>query len=379
MRNQIADRTAGRRLWMIRYLEGQEKDVCRDLWEEAFPEDSREFGDYYFAEKMKDNRVLVREEEGRIVSMLHQNPYEIYVRGQVWRSDYIVGVATAGDKRHRGYMRQLLSRMMEEMWEEQMPFCFLMPADEAIYRPFGFVYIFDQPKWGLKGDVSLEIRPLLPWKDSAGADRWLATIAGWMDQWLKKRYQVYAVRDEAYLRRLLKELESEDGTFDILYHDEAMAGVRCAWGSRSREQRLLMAEPQYMIETAPAKPAIMARIICMEQFVKAVRLREDAPVELLRILLEVADPLVVSNQGIWHWNLTRETSWLERYGQLAGTEEVQVSATSLEDHMEQPVPDIKITIAELTGWLFGYHIPASAGEYGNLIQTLDGVFLDEVV
>ena len=43
---------------MIRYLETEEKGRCLDLWREAFPEDSTEFCDYYFKEKMKDNRVL---------------------------------------------------------------------------------------------------------------------------------------------------------------------------------------------------------------------------------------------------------------------------------------------------------------------------------
>lgn len=364
---------------MIRYLETVEKDICRSLWEEAFPEDSREFDNYYFTEKMKDNRVLVLEEEGRIAAMLHQNPYRIRAREQVWRSDYIVGVATAKDRRHRGYMRQLLNRMMKEMWEEQMPFCFLMPADEAIYRPFGFVYIFDQPKWELKGNAPLTERPLLPWKDSVGANSWLASLAGWMNRWLKNRYQVFTVRDEAYLRRLLRELESEEGTFDVLYHEDVMAGIRCDWGIGKREQRLLMAEPQYMKETEPAKPAVMARIICMEQFVKAIRLRDDAPVEMLRILLDVDDPLIASNHGTWYWNLNREMSWLERYGEMADTGETQVSAASLGAAAEQPEPDIRITAAELTGWLFGYNMPEAAEGYGDMIETLERVFLDEVV
>ena len=47
---------------MIRYLDGNEKAGSRDLWEEAFPEDSRSFDDYYFVEKLKDNRILVLEE-----------------------------------------------------------------------------------------------------------------------------------------------------------------------------------------------------------------------------------------------------------------------------------------------------------------------------
>ena len=42
---------------VIRYLEDGEKGKSRSLWEEAFPEDSREFDDYYFKEKTRDNRI----------------------------------------------------------------------------------------------------------------------------------------------------------------------------------------------------------------------------------------------------------------------------------------------------------------------------------
>ena len=41
---------------MIRYLTEEERRLSRDLWEEAFPEDSRSFDDYYFSEKIKENR-----------------------------------------------------------------------------------------------------------------------------------------------------------------------------------------------------------------------------------------------------------------------------------------------------------------------------------
>ncbi len=43
---------------MIRYLTAEEKPLSRDLWEEAFPEDSRSFDDYYYSEKIKGNRIL---------------------------------------------------------------------------------------------------------------------------------------------------------------------------------------------------------------------------------------------------------------------------------------------------------------------------------
>ena len=38
---------------MIRYLEQEEKGRTRELWEEAFPEDSVSFADYYYKEKME--------------------------------------------------------------------------------------------------------------------------------------------------------------------------------------------------------------------------------------------------------------------------------------------------------------------------------------
>ena len=74
-----------------------------------------------------------------IESMIQLNPYAIQAGPLVWKADYLVGVATRKNRRHRGYMRQLLVRMMGDMRREGMPFCFLMPAAEAIYRPFAQV------------------------------------------------------------------------------------------------------------------------------------------------------------------------------------------------------------------------------------------------
>ena len=68
---------------VVRYLEDEEKIKSRTLWEEAFPEDSREFADYYFREKIKDNKILVKEEDGSIISMLHRNPYLVKIKDHI--------------------------------------------------------------------------------------------------------------------------------------------------------------------------------------------------------------------------------------------------------------------------------------------------------
>jgi len=102
---------------MIRYLEQEEKERTRDLWEEAFSEDSSSFVDYYYKEKMKDNRVLVFEREGQIVSMLHRNPYRIWLRGAECSCDYLVGISTAVAERGKGRMRSLILSVLRDMQE----------------------------------------------------------------------------------------------------------------------------------------------------------------------------------------------------------------------------------------------------------------------
>ena len=89
---------------MVRYLDKSEYGKCRPLWEEAFPEDSKSFADYYFSEKLPGSKVLAIEgEEGKLLTMAHLNPYMISVNGKKWELPYIVGVATAADQRHKGY------------------------------------------------------------------------------------------------------------------------------------------------------------------------------------------------------------------------------------------------------------------------------------
>lgn len=368
---------------MIRYLTGKEKLLTRDLWEEAFPEDSKEFDDYYFGEKLKDNRILaLMETEGRVESMIHLNPYTLNVRGLLWKADYLVGVATRRDKRHQGFMRRLLLKMMEDMRNEQAPFCFLMPADEAIYRPFGFTYIYRQPLWRLRADAArcLERKPLIQREkpdaqpeepetqthESTNAQQKETGVqpqeaAEWLGGWLSSRYDMFAVRDEAYLKRLAAEIASENGTLELLYNQGKMVGVVSEWGWNEREQRLLYAERDYVEEAGAPKPAIMARIISPEVFVKAARLRQCDTRTEVKLTVKILDPLILQNNGVWDWTLNHETSWL-----------------NMSDAPDRRA-DLTLTITELTTWLCGYGIPEAAERFADVVEPLRHIFLDEVV
>ena len=123
------------------YLTEEERQWSRPLYETVFSEDTKRFVDYYYQYKIRDNQILVLRENDQMVSMLHLNPYTMIVNGYEVKTNYIVAVATLEAYRHRGYMRILLERALQDMAEKGMPFTFLMPASESIYSPFDFVWI----------------------------------------------------------------------------------------------------------------------------------------------------------------------------------------------------------------------------------------------
>ncbi len=341
---------------MIRYLETEEKNRCRALWNEAFPEDSEAFCDYYFDKKTKDNRILVCEEDGEIVSMLHRNPYRIFMRGTETECDYIVGVATAVSERHKGHMRSLMIAALHEMQKERMPFVFLMPARESLYLPFDFRYVFDQPRWVLRYAPQIRKEPL-------HGTELLSELAEWQNAWLKGQYDVFAVRDEAYLSRMQEELESEDGTCRLIYNGENFIGMESEWGLEKREMRYLYASENYRTE-AGERPAVMARIVSLPEFMGPIRLAGDCPENEITIELGVQDMLIPYNQGTWLWKIDKNGSQLTQESRFMRRGKTPV-----------------FTIAELTQWLFGYREPPKLRTLplAAYIEPFHGVFLDEVV
>lgn len=351
---------------MIRYLKTEEKRETIPLYREAFPEDSEQFLEYYYREKGRDNRILAAEEpfEGgsRVVSMLHRNPYELQVKDQIWRSDYIVAVATARDRRHRGLMRSLLVQMMEDMYQEGMEFCFLMPADRRIYEPFDFAYIYDQPHWKLTEEAE-ERMAFRKWNRK---EKEISEAAEWMNRWLENRYQVFARRTDGYVNRLMMELESENGWLEVLDEenlsrkDHDWQGIRCWWGRDRTEQRLLYSQEMYMESAEEPTPAIMARIIHLRNFLKVIGLKKEG---IFSVCLTVADRFCQENNGTFLWNIRKGGS------ELLTWETGMTAEKTLE-----------MKISELTQWLFGYGNGTYKIEpWMEQIQVLERVFLDEVV
>jgi predicted acetyltransferase len=124
----------------------QIKQELYQLWQECFG-DSDTYTNFYFKWKVKENQILTVYREQRISAMLHLNPYQLVMKGKNISSNYIVGVATRQQDRRQGLMKKLLEESLRQMYEEKMPFTYLMPAAEAIYSPFDFRIIYELTPW----------------------------------------------------------------------------------------------------------------------------------------------------------------------------------------------------------------------------------------
>lgn len=331
----------------IRYLKSEEKGLTRPFWSEVFFEDSESFLDYYYRVKTKDNQILVKLSKDRPVSMVHLNPYRIRAMGKDWKANYIVGVATDRNERHRGHMRDLLCRALKDMYQEQMPFTFLMPASEAIYLPFDFTYVYDQEQ------VALD--PGLRFVRAGRED--LERIGQFSEQWLSQRFDLYASRDVHYMEMLWDEVESENGGLEMAFDGERLVGCQGFWGLSKRENRGVYGLEPYVRTEETAKPAIMARIVHLPTFLSAIGATEE-----MTLPLTVEDRILPENNGSFLWHLRREGSRLERVSSVSGP--------------------LSMTISQLTAWLFGYRAPEGAGETAaqlEKIRRFESVFLDEIV
>lgn len=347
---------------MITYLRDEEKKKCRELWEEAFSEDSASFVDYYFDKVVTYNRILAMLEKDRVYSMVHLNPYDVRVRDCVWRAEYLVGVATAGDYRHRGYMGRLIRRALSDLRAEGMPFCFLMPAREGLYEPYGFAFIARAQEWVIVREKDLD-RVQVPVQ--SGMEN--PAVASWLTKWLSEQFEVYALRTPEYLHRQQQEIASERGDIAMLLHDGEPVGLESTWGLQVREQRFCYVEEPYGTKMPIEKPLMMGRILDVEKFVKVIR-RKDGNGEI-EFPIRIIDSVLPQNDGSWLWHLNEKDSRLER-------------ASWLEKAIRQDKKEsgeIALTIEEFTSWLFGYSIPEAVRPYADVVDTLRSVFFDEVV
>lgn len=372
---QIANTTAGS---VLTYLDAEDKDETKHLWHMCFPEDSESFIEYYYKEKTKDNEILVKKDNGLLISMVQYNPYAVKLRGRLWKLDYLVGVATEESRRREGHFRDVFVKMLHDEEAAGKPITYLVPVNPAVYAPMGFTFIGNVASYELTEKAKQTLTRTVCQDTPEDCGR----AAVYMEQWLGARYEMYTRRDAAYVSRLIKELASENGTLEFLEQDGRLVGLDAYWGWEVREHRLLYAEDAYTVKTGE-KPWNMARLTNIGALLAAFGLKQaeqqGEEKRMLTLGIRMNDPILEMNNGEFVWTIGENGSSLK----VRKTEPDTCGCTENVSIWLETKPE------ELVSWLFGCRKAEEiwGGQLENKglaeilaqVDTVNGVYLDEIV
>lgn len=372
---QIANTTAGS---VLTYLDAEDKDETKHLWHMCFPEDSESFIEYYYKEKTKDNEILVKKDNGLLISMVQYNPYAVKLRGRLWKLDYLVGVATEESRRREGHFRDVFVKMLHDEEAAGKPITYLVPVNPAVYAPMGFTFIGNVASYELTEEAKKTLTRTVCQDTPEDCGR----AAVYMEQWLGARYEMYTRRDAAYVSRLIKELASENGTLEFLEQDGRLVGLDAYWGWEVREHRLLYAEDAYTVKTGE-KLWNMARLTNIGALLAAFGLKQaeqqGEEKRMLTLGIRMNDPILEMNNGEFVWTIGETGSSLKARKPEPDT----CGCTENVSIWLETKPE------ELVSWLFGCRKAEEiwGGQFENKelaeilaqVDTVNGVYLDEIV
>ena len=372
---RIANTTAGS---VLTYLDAEDKDETKHLWHMCFPEDSESFIEYYYKEKTKDNEILVKKDNGLLISMVQYNPYAVKLRERLWKLDYLVGVATEESRRREGHFRDAFVKMLHDEEAAGKPITYLVPVNPAVYAPMGFTFIGNVASYELTEEAKQTLTRTVCQDTTEDCGR----AAVYMEQWLGARYEMYTRRDAAYVSRLIKELASENGTLEFLEQDGRLVGLDAYWGWEVREHRLLYAEDAYTVKTGE-KPWNMARLTNIGALLAAFGLKQaeqqGEEKRMLTLGIRMNDPILEMNNGEFVWTIGETGSSLKARKPEPDT----CGCTENVSIWLETKPE------ELVSWLFGCQKAEEiwGGQLENKglaeilaqVDTVNGVYLDEIV
>ena len=197
----------------IRYAKPIDKDQVVSVWNYCF-EDGEDFVKYYFENVYDENNTIIIEENDEVLSALQLNKYTIDIRDNKYDVSYVVGVSSKPEVRGLGYMKHLMTYTLEELYKNGEIVSLLMAIDYRLYKRYGFDHCYDQIQYNLRTDELLGFRLSSKLRKATFED---AETLSRIYTKAMESLNGYAVRDEVYFNRFMKEVSSESG---YIYIDE---------------------------------------------------------------------------------------------------------------------------------------------------------------
>lgn len=198
----------------IRYSRATDKNQIVSLWNYCF-EDGEDFVKYYFENVYDKKNTIIIEENNEVLSALQLNKYKIDLRNRKYDVSYVVGVSSKPEVRGLGYMKHLMTYTLEELYKSGEIVSLLMAIDYRLYKRYGFDHCYDQIQYNIKTDELSGFRVTSKLRKADFED---SKILSEIYTNAVKNLNGYALRDEVYFNRFMKEIESENG---YIYIDEA--------------------------------------------------------------------------------------------------------------------------------------------------------------
>ena len=229
---------------MIRLLENHEKVKIRSLYEHCFRDDTKEYIDYYFDNRIRENEVVVNEQEGEIVSAMHLIP-KVVIAGNV--------------------------------------------KTNITYRKFGFEYVMDKremedPKHRKKPSHSV-IR-----RKAENSD--LVKLSIFAQQAVNSIYSISLSKDLEYFRKLKEVVEIEGGSIDIFVKNKVIVGYRIIIDDEVFEEVLDNSVQNLSWLGNGRTPYAMARILNIRKTLRQLSFKD-----FKERYIKIADPVIEENNG----------------------------------------------------------------------------------
>ena len=126
---------------MVRLATKQDLDFLKEAWKICF-DDPDAFIDWNFTHNYDSKDTLIAESDGVPASNLQLMPHRISLRGKEYAVNYVSGVATLPEFRHRGLVRELFGFAFPEMKRRREPISLLVPFNYEFYEKFGYIQCY---------------------------------------------------------------------------------------------------------------------------------------------------------------------------------------------------------------------------------------------
>lgn len=128
--------------FLYRPLTTADLPQAQALWETCF-DDPVPFVQWYFDTRFPPEQARGIFENGNLQCMVQAVPYRIRLRGQIFPTIYIVGLATHPEAREKGLATLILQNVLEEQYAAGLAFIVLMPAIPPFYARRGWTFCYE--------------------------------------------------------------------------------------------------------------------------------------------------------------------------------------------------------------------------------------------